>query len=89
MPDQLKALAEGRVDVIQVFEPFVAQAEAASLGQVLYAAHQRGEVAGRVGHRLQAAFHAAFFRSAANASIAAATFVNVPNPGFGIFSRAN
>jgi NitT/TauT family transport system substrate-binding protein len=45
MPEQLKALAEGRVDVIQVFEPFVAQAEAASLGQVLYAAHQRGETA--------------------------------------------
>lgn len=45
MPAQLEALAEGRIDVVQVFEPFVAEAEARGIGVVLNAAHRRGETA--------------------------------------------
>ena len=42
MPDNLAALARGELDVVQMFEPFVSQAEAQGVGQVLHAAHSRG-----------------------------------------------
>jgi NitT/TauT family transport system substrate-binding protein len=42
MPENLLALARGELDVVQLFEPFVSQAEAQGVGQVLHAAHARG-----------------------------------------------
>jgi NitT/TauT family transport system substrate-binding protein len=42
MGENLAALARGELDVVQMFEPFVSQAEAQGVGQVLHAAHARG-----------------------------------------------
>jgi len=42
MDENLAALARGELDVVQMFEPFVSQAEAQGVGQVLHAAHARG-----------------------------------------------
>ncbi|HUF82613.1 MAG TPA: ABC transporter substrate-binding protein [Burkholderiales bacterium] len=42
MGDNARALREGRVDVIQVFEPFAAALEAEGAGHVWYAASARG-----------------------------------------------
>ena len=42
MPEQIEALACGKVDVVQLFEPFVSQIEAAGHGRLLYAASSRG-----------------------------------------------
>jgi NitT/TauT family transport system substrate-binding protein len=42
MADNLAALREGRLDVVQLFEPFVAQAVGAGFGKIAYAASTRG-----------------------------------------------
>jgi NitT/TauT family transport system substrate-binding protein len=42
MPDNLAALRAGTLDVVQVFEPFVAQALQGGLGKIVYAASARG-----------------------------------------------
>jgi NitT/TauT family transport system substrate-binding protein len=42
MPENLSALARGELDVVQLFEPFVSQAVAQGVGQVVHAAHARG-----------------------------------------------
>jgi NitT/TauT family transport system substrate-binding protein len=42
MPDNVAALRAGRVDVIQVFEPYAAALEAEGAGHVWYAASSRG-----------------------------------------------
>jgi len=42
MGENLAALARGELDVVQMFEPFVSQAETQGVGQVLHAAHARG-----------------------------------------------
>jgi NitT/TauT family transport system substrate-binding protein len=43
MPDNLAALANGDLDVAQMFEPFAARAEREGIGQVVYAASSRGD----------------------------------------------
>lgn len=43
MGDNLAALAAGHLDVVQMFEPFVAQAVRTGVGRVLHAASGRGE----------------------------------------------
>jgi len=45
MEDNLRALTAGQVDVIQVFEPYVTQAQNQGIAVPLYAAHQRGPTA--------------------------------------------
>jgi NitT/TauT family transport system substrate-binding protein len=42
MADNLAALRAGRLDVVQVFEPFVAQALQGGVGKIVYAASARG-----------------------------------------------
>jgi len=42
MAENLAALRDGRVDVVQLFEPFVTQALRAGFGRILYAASGRG-----------------------------------------------
>jgi NitT/TauT family transport system substrate-binding protein len=42
MPENLAALRDGRLDVVQLFEPFVTQALRAGFGRILYAASTRG-----------------------------------------------
>ena len=42
MADNLAALREGRLDVVQLFEPFVAQAIRGGFAKILYAASARG-----------------------------------------------
>jgi NitT/TauT family transport system substrate-binding protein len=42
MPDNLAALRAGTLDVVQLFEPFVAQALQGGLGKIVYAASGRG-----------------------------------------------
>ncbi len=42
MADNLAALARGELDAVQMFEPYVSQAEMQGVGQVLHAAHARG-----------------------------------------------
>jgi NitT/TauT family transport system substrate-binding protein len=42
MADNLAALRDGRVDVVQLFEPYVTQALRGGFGKVLYAASARG-----------------------------------------------
>jgi NitT/TauT family transport system substrate-binding protein len=42
MPEQLRALQKGELDVAQLFEPYVSEAEADGVGRVLYAAAERG-----------------------------------------------
>jgi NitT/TauT family transport system substrate-binding protein len=42
MADNVSALREGRLDVVQVFEPFVSMAVQQGFGEVLYAASTRG-----------------------------------------------
>jgi NitT/TauT family transport system substrate-binding protein len=42
MADNLSALREGRLDVVQVFEPFVSMALQEGAGEILYAASTRG-----------------------------------------------
>ena len=42
MQQQVEALAAGKIDVVQLFEPFVSQIEAAGQGNLLYAATSRG-----------------------------------------------
>jgi NitT/TauT family transport system substrate-binding protein len=42
MGENLAELARGELDVVQMFEPFVSQAETQGVGQVLHAAHARG-----------------------------------------------
>jgi NitT/TauT family transport system substrate-binding protein len=42
MADNVAALRDGRLDVVQLFEPFVAQAIGAGFGKILYAASARG-----------------------------------------------
>lgn len=42
MAQQLQALRAGDLDVIQVFEPYVSQALAEGVAEVVYAAHERG-----------------------------------------------
>ena len=42
MQQQIEALAGGKIDVVQLFEPFVSQIEAAGQGSLLYAASSRG-----------------------------------------------
>jgi NitT/TauT family transport system substrate-binding protein len=42
MADNLSALREGRLDVVQVFEPFVSMALQDGAGEILYAASARG-----------------------------------------------
>ena len=45
MEDNLRALADGRTDVAQLFEPFVSLAENEGIGSPLHAAHERGPTA--------------------------------------------
>jgi NitT/TauT family transport system substrate-binding protein len=42
MPDNYALLREGRLDVMQAFEPFASQAEIDGTGEILYAASSRG-----------------------------------------------
>lgn len=42
MQEQVRALSDGRVDVVQLFEPFVSEIESSGLGHLLYAASSRG-----------------------------------------------
>ena len=42
MQQQIEALSSGKVDVVQLFEPFVSRIEAAGQGNLLYAATSRG-----------------------------------------------
>ena len=42
MPDNYASLREGRLDVMQAFEPFASQAEMDRAGEILYAASSRG-----------------------------------------------
>ena len=42
MPENLRRLARGQIDVIQVFEPYVTLAEQSGVGIPLHAAHTRG-----------------------------------------------
>lgn len=42
MAENLAALADGRLDVVQLFEPFVTQAEAQGIGHVWHVAARRG-----------------------------------------------
>ena len=42
MPDNYALLREGRLDVMQAFEPFASQAEMHGAGEILYAASARG-----------------------------------------------
>ena len=42
MPEQLVALRKGELDVVQLFEPYVSEAEADGAGRVVYAACERG-----------------------------------------------
>ena len=43
MADNLAALADGRLDVVQMFEPYAARAEREGIGRVVHAASGRGE----------------------------------------------
>jgi len=42
MADNLEALRQGRLDVVQLFEPYVSQALGDGIGKILYAANSRG-----------------------------------------------
>ena len=42
MADNLEALRNGDLDVVQLFEPYVSQALASGAGEILYAASTRG-----------------------------------------------
>lgn len=69
MPQQLRALKDGELDVGQFFEPYVSQALADKAGQLLYAASERGHtvyttfICSRAGLARQGAAFAALNRA--------------------------
>jgi len=63
MPDNFSALCDGRLDVVQVFEPFASMALQQGAGNILYAASTRGPTAytGFIATRAGIARHRAAF----------------------------